>query len=75
MQHIEFWQRYLFRKGQIEDEEAARERKEERDKQAAESFQWDKGYSCFLYLLLKTSRVKIKNSNISVCSKWSKGTN
>uniref|UniRef100_A0A1B6L996 BSD domain-containing protein n=1 Tax=Graphocephala atropunctata TaxID=36148 RepID=A0A1B6L996_9HEMI len=38
----QFWQRYLFRKGLIEDEEAARERKEEREKQAAESFQWDK---------------------------------
>jgi hypothetical protein len=41
--HAQFWHRYLFRKGLIEDEEAARERKEEREKQVAESFQWDKG--------------------------------
>jgi len=40
--HAQFWHRYLFRKGLIEDEEAARERKEEREKQVAESFQWDK---------------------------------
>uniref|UniRef100_A0A1B6J0V6 BSD domain-containing protein n=1 Tax=Homalodisca liturata TaxID=320908 RepID=A0A1B6J0V6_9HEMI len=40
--HAQFWQRYLFRKGLIEDEEAARERKEEREKQVAEAFQWDK---------------------------------
>ncbi|XP_054276117.1 BSD domain-containing protein 1-like isoform X2 [Macrosteles quadrilineatus] len=43
--HAQFWHRYLFRKGLIEDEEAARERKEEREKQVADSFQWDKELS------------------------------
>lgn len=43
--HLEFWQRYLFRKALLEDEEARREameRRAEKEKQAAENFQWDK---------------------------------
>lgn len=32
----------------IEDEEAARERKEERDRLAAETFQWDQGKIIYL---------------------------
>ncbi|RZF33305.1 hypothetical protein LSTR_LSTR007650 [Laodelphax striatellus] len=40
--HAQFWKRVLFRKALIEDSEAARERKQERDKAVAESFQWDK---------------------------------
>lgn len=40
--HLLFWQRFLFRKGLIEDEEAARERREEREKSTIEQFDWDK---------------------------------
>ncbi|KAJ9578394.1 hypothetical protein L9F63_005383, partial [Diploptera punctata] len=42
--HLEFWQRYLFRKALLEDEEARREameRRAEKERQAAENFQWD----------------------------------
>ncbi|XP_075223300.1 BSD domain-containing protein 1-like isoform X2 [Lycorma delicatula] len=39
--HAQFWKRLLFRKAMVEDEEAARERREERDRIAAETFQWD----------------------------------
>ncbi|XP_022186253.1 BSD domain-containing protein 1 isoform X2 [Nilaparvata lugens] len=40
--HAQFWKRLLFRKALIEDSEAARERKQERERAVAESFQWDK---------------------------------
>ncbi|XP_049764171.1 BSD domain-containing protein 1-like [Schistocerca cancellata] len=43
--HILFWQRYLFRKALLEDEEARREaleRRAERERKAAEQFQWEK---------------------------------
>jgi hypothetical protein len=46
--HLEFWQRYLFRKALLEDEEARREameRRAEKERQAAENFQWDQGKS------------------------------
>lgn len=42
--HLEFWQRYLFRKALLEDEEARREameRRAEKERVAAENFQWD----------------------------------
>ncbi|PSN43085.1 hypothetical protein C0J52_19295 [Blattella germanica] len=42
--HLEFWQRYLFRKALLEDEEARREaaeRRAERERQTVENFQWD----------------------------------
>lgn len=45
--HLEFWQRYLFRKALLEDEEARREameRRAEKERQAAENFQWDQEY-------------------------------
>jgi hypothetical protein len=44
--HLEFWQRYLFRKALLEDEEARREameRRAEKERQTAENFQWDQG--------------------------------
>jgi preprotein translocase subunit SecB len=44
--HLEFWQRYLFRKALLEDEEARRvatERRAQKERQAAENFQWDQG--------------------------------
>nr|CAD7257100.1 unnamed protein product [Timema shepardi] len=43
--HTLFWQRYLFRKALLEDDEArqeAMERRAEREKQAASNFRWDK---------------------------------
>ncbi|XP_021914019.1 BSD domain-containing protein 1-like isoform X2 [Zootermopsis nevadensis] len=42
--HLEFWQRYLFRKALLEDEEArkeATERRAEKERQVAENFQWE----------------------------------
>ncbi|PNF17062.1 hypothetical protein B7P43_G00845 [Cryptotermes secundus] len=42
--HLEFWQRYLFRKALLEDQQARREamqRRAEKERQAAENFQWD----------------------------------
>uniref|UniRef100_A0A1B6EDN0 BSD domain-containing protein n=1 Tax=Clastoptera arizonana TaxID=38151 RepID=A0A1B6EDN0_9HEMI len=58
--HAVFWQRFLFHKGLIEDEEAARERKEERDKQTVSTIQWEKEESLSEHIeLTEEEQIKI----------------
>lgn len=47
--HGEFWNRYLFRKALLEDEEAEKHRRRSLEKKVCESLEWEKGIIRYFY--------------------------